>query len=64
MKCIHENITTLLDTASVLISRLQATLKRIKGLSDPAEEGLLQQYLDEENLYIKQIPHVINLLNI
>jgi len=52
------NFTTLLDSASVLITALQGTLKKLKRTGFSSEDGLLQQFLDDENLYIKQIPHV------
>ncbi len=61
MKCANASLTALIDTASGLIASLQSTLKRLKCAGAAVEEGILQQYLDEEGLYIKQIPHVSRL---
>ncbi len=60
MKCASPSIslTAQIDTASGLIAALQSTLKRLKDMGNAVEDGLLQQYLDEEGLYIKQIPRV------
>ena len=50
------------DSASEHIIRLQGLQKRLTTVTSGLEMGLLQQYLDEESLYIKQIPRVASLL--
>jgi hypothetical protein len=45
-----------------MISELQTILKKLKSTEKLAEEGVLQQFLDDENLYIKQIPTVLPFL--
>ena len=57
-KRVGSNLATRMDTASVMITSLQTILKAMKGTNSSTEDGLLQQHLDEEGLYIKQIPHV------
>lgn len=52
-----------IDSASELISELQIILKNLKSADRLGEEGVLQQFLDEENLYIKQIPTVLPYIN-
>ncbi len=46
------------DCASEHIIQLQGLQKRLPAEHKGVEMGLLQQYLDEESLYIKQIPKV------
>ena len=47
-----------LDSASEYITNLQSLLQKPRVLQKDFEMDLFQQYLDEESLYIKQIPHV------
>ena len=54
----HSDATPKFDYASEHIMQLQGMMKWLPNLHKGVEMGLLQQYLDEESLYIKQIPRV------
>ena len=51
-----------LDSASEFITTLQSLIQNPLAMRKELELGLLQQYLDDESLYIKQIPRVNNFL--
>lgn len=57
MKNEHD-IIDLLDKACILVSSLQEVLKHLKETVNNTEDGFLQQCLDQEDLYMKKIPHV------
>jgi len=48
-------LTKNIDRASEFIITLQAIIRKLT-LSKGYEPGLLQQFLDDESLYIKQVP--------
>lgn len=52
------NIVSQLDSASEFIVSFHNIKKKIANLQEGLELGLLQQYLDEASIYIKQIPRV------
>ena len=51
-------LTKKIDCASEHIVVLQSLMRKLSFTHKGLEQGLLQQYLDEESLYIKQIPRV------
>ncbi len=50
--------TNSIDSASEDIITLQTLMQKPRSLHKELELGILQQYLDEASLYIKQIPRV------
>ena len=57
----HSTPLKKIDSASEFIMTLQSLTQRPATSQKELELGLVQQYLDEESLYIKQIPRVQNL---
>ena len=53
------DIVPLLDKACEFITSLQTILKSLDYDSSDIEDGLFQQCLDNECLYVKKIPKVI-----
>jgi hypothetical protein len=51
-----------IDSAFDYISELQKLKKQLYKSSEGLELGLLQQFLDDSSLYIKQIPRVTLIL--
>ena len=51
-------LTKKIDCASEYIITLQSLIRKLASIHKGLEMGVLQQYLDEETLYIKQIPRV------
>ncbi len=47
-----------IDAASEQIATLRSLMQRPESVQKELEMGLLQQYLDDESLYIKQTPRV------
>ena len=47
-----------LDSASQLITQYQETRMQITSQSEGLDQGLVQQYLDEASIYLKQMPRV------
>ena len=55
----HRDVAPKFDCASEHILLLQELQKKLPVEHKSMEMGLLQQYLDEESLCIKQIPKVV-----
>lgn len=58
------NFGAQIDSASELFESLKSLKRNISGVGEGLELGLLQQYLDEGSLYVKQIPRVSNNIQI
>ena len=54
-------LTKNIDAASEYIMVLQSILRSLSSQTKFFELGLFQQFLDQESLYIKQIPRVRNI---
>lgn len=54
----HPSFESNIDRASEYIAHLQTLMQQLPHRQKGIEGGIIQQYLDSESLYIKQIPHV------
>jgi len=52
------NLNLRFDLVNKAISNLRLLIQQSTGALEEFELGLIQQFLDEESLYIKQIPCV------
>ena len=59
----HNSLITSIGLTKELIVRLKLLLQKAADSQKEFELGFIQQFLDEESLYIKQIPSVRIIIN-